>query len=95
MPAVNRKQGLVPRGATVIENVQGTAPGLVLEHDGRVLVLLPGPPRELQPMMEHLVAGALGARVGPARLFRSALSITGRTESHVEEATQPIYSKWR
>jgi nicotinamide-nucleotide amidase len=95
MPAVNRKQGLVPRGATVIENVQGTAPGLVLEHDGRVLVLLPGPPRELQPMMEQLVAGVLGARAGHARLFRSTLSITGRTESHVEEATQPIYSTWR
>jgi nicotinamide-nucleotide amidase len=46
-------------------------------------------------MMEWLTAGALGARAGRAQLFRSTLSITGRTESHVEEATQPIYSRWR
>jgi len=51
--AANRKQAVVPRGATILEPV-GTAPGLVVPpadgHDGPTVVVLPGPPRELQPM---------------------------------------------
>jgi nicotinamide-nucleotide amidase len=45
----NRKQAMVPEGATPLDPV-GTAPGLVVPADGRVVVVLPGPPRELQPM---------------------------------------------
>ena len=68
MPDVNRKQALVPQGAVVLPNPNGTAPGLLLEHDRWLIVLLPGPPRELQPMMEQLVAGPLAARVGRERV---------------------------
>ena len=53
---------MVPRGATVLPNPNGTAPGLWLEHDGRIVVLLPGPPREMQPMVEALCTGPLAAR---------------------------------
>lgn len=95
MPAVNRKQALVPRGATVIPNPHGTAPGLLLEGDGRVILLLPGPPRELQPMFESLMTGPLAPLVGRELLMRAALFVTGRTESHVEAVAQPIYSRWR
>jgi nicotinamide-nucleotide amidase len=45
----NRKQALVPEGATPLDPV-GTAPGLVVPADGRVVIVLPGPPRELRPM---------------------------------------------
>ncbi len=45
----NRKQALIPEGATTLDPV-GTAPGLVVPADGRLVVVLPGPPRELQPM---------------------------------------------
>jgi nicotinamide-nucleotide amidase len=85
----------VPQGATVLENPNGTAPGLLIEAGSKLVVLLPGPPRELQPMMEALVNGALAERAGAGRLYRRVLLITGRTESHVEEAVQPIYSRWR
>jgi nicotinamide-nucleotide amidase len=47
----NRKQAMVPEGATPLDPV-GTAPGLVVPAEGRVVVVLPGPPRELQPMWE-------------------------------------------
>src|SRR5262249_24591124 len=50
MPEVNRRQAMVPRGATVLANPNGTAPGLFIEAGDRVVVLLPGPPRELGPM---------------------------------------------
>jgi PncC family amidohydrolase len=46
-------------------------------------------------MMDVLVAGALGARATRERLHRAVFFVTGRSESHVEELTQPIYSTWR
>jgi nicotinamide-nucleotide amidase len=46
----NRRQAMVPRGATVLENPNGSAPGLLLTRDRTEVVLLPGPPRELRPM---------------------------------------------
>ncbi|HZB25912.1 MAG TPA: competence/damage-inducible protein A [Vicinamibacterales bacterium] len=95
MPEVNRRQALVLRGASVLENPHGTAPGQLIEHQGRTIVLLPGPPRELRPMLTALCAGALAARAGDERIYRASLFVTGRTESHVEEAVQPIYSRWR
>ncbi len=95
MPDINRKQAMVPRGAVTLDNPNGTAPGLFIEHDGRVVLLLPGPPREMRPMIETLVAGRLGPRASDERLFRTSMFIAGRTESHVEERVQPIYSTWR
>ena len=95
MPAINRRQANVLEGATVLDNLHGTAPGQVVERGGKVIVLLPGPPRELQPMLHALCDGMLGARAGKERTFRATLFITGRSESHVEEAVQPIYSAWR
>lgn len=95
MPAVNRKQAQVLRGAIVLDNPNGSAPGQFLDHDGRVIVLLPGPPRELQPMMDNFVMAPLGARATSERLYRAQFYVAGRSESHVEELTQPIYSRWR
>ena len=46
----NYKQALLPRGAKLITNDYGTAPGIWLEHRDKIIVLLPGPPRELEPM---------------------------------------------
>jgi nicotinamide-nucleotide amidase len=94
MPAINRRQGMVPRGAVVVENPRGTAPGLWIERNGTSVALLPGPPREMTPMLESLIAERLLARSGGAGLFRRVLKITGRTESDVDARAQPIYSKW-
>jgi nicotinamide-nucleotide amidase len=94
MPEVNRRQAMVPAGAVSLDNPNGTAPGLFIEHDNRVVVLLPGPPRELQPMFDELCSRVLLARAGPERLFKEVLFIAGRGESHVEEIAQPIYSRW-
>ena len=95
MPAINRRQALVPAGAIVIPNARGTAPGLWIEHESTVILLLPGPPRELRPMFERLARERLATRSGGHRVYRRLLRMTGRTELHVEETTQPLYSKWR
>jgi nicotinamide-nucleotide amidase len=94
MPDVNRRQALVIQGGVVLENPNGTAPGQMVGVGHRLVVLLPGPPRELTPMIDALVAGPLAARVGPERLFRASVFTVGRGESHVEELAQPIYSTW-
>ncbi len=94
MPAVNRRQALVPRGAAVLANPNGTAPGLWLEHRGAAIALLPGPPREMKPMMAGEVRTRLAPRAGDVRLHRRLIRVSGRGESAVEEMVQPIYSGW-
>jgi nicotinamide-nucleotide amidase len=94
MPDINRRQAMVPRGATVLPNPNGTAPGLWIEHGRTAIVLLPGPPREMKPMFDAVVHERLAPRAGGAGLFRRVLQITGRTESDIDAHAQPIYGKW-
>lgn len=94
MPAVNRRQAQVPRGATVLDNPHGTAPGLWIEHRGRLIALVPGPPREMMPMIDGAVRERLAARAGEVRLHRRMVRVSGKGESAVEEIVQPIYSRW-
>ena len=94
MPDVNRRQAQILRGGVIVENPNGTAPGQMFERGHQVILLLPGPPRELKAMMVELAKTALAQRSGTERLFRTSLFIVGRGESHVEEVAQPVYSKW-
>lgn len=94
MPGINRRQALVPREATVLPNPHGTAPGLWAETSGTRIILLPGPPREMTPMLDAVIRDRLGAPTGTPGLFRRALRITGRTESDVDQIAQPIYGRW-
>ena len=94
MPDINLRQAQVPRGAVVLDNPNGTAPGLWIEHGERVLLLLPGPPREMKSMLETVVRERLLPKAGSQRLYRRVLRVTGRTESHTEEAVSPAYARW-
>jgi nicotinamide-nucleotide amidase len=95
MPPSNLRQAQVPEGARVLANPRGTAPGLFLEHGGRMIAMLPGPPREMRPLLDELCKGPIGARAGAERIYRASLFVAGRGESHVEQIVQPIYSGWR
>jgi len=94
MPEINKRQAMVPHGATVLENRNGSAPGLWFERDGTALLVLPGPPREMIPILEAVIADRLATRSHGAGLFRRVLRITGRTESDVDAHAEPIYSQW-
>jgi nicotinamide-nucleotide amidase len=94
MPEINRRQGMVPEGATILDNANGTAPGLWLEHGRAAIVVLPGPPREMKPMFEAVVRDRLSPRSNGGGLFRRVLKITGRTESDVDATVQPVYGPW-
>jgi nicotinamide-nucleotide amidase len=94
MPENNVRQAMVPAGAAVLPNSRGSAPGLWLEEGDRAVVLLPGPPRELKPMLLALVEGRLRARAPGGALVRRVLKITGRIESQTDEALHPLYVEW-
>jgi competence/damage-inducible protein CinA-like protein len=86
MPLNNLKQALFPRGATIIPNALGTAPGYRIERDARHVVVLPGVPREMKPMMEETVLPWLvhlrgGDEVFVPRTFQTF----GLTESGLDE----------
>src|SRR5690349_20198630 len=57
MPENNRRQAMVPQGAQVLENTRGSAPGLWIDDGRHLVLLLPGPPRELRPMLDALTVG--------------------------------------
>jgi len=94
MPEINRRQAMVPAGASVLDNPIGTAPGLWVEDGDQAVLLLPGPPRELKPMLVSAVDGVLRSRAPRRSLVTQIVKITGRTESHTEEAVQPLYAQW-
>ncbi|MBE6630935.1 MAG: competence/damage-inducible protein A [Ruminococcaceae bacterium] len=80
----NRKQAMMPEGATVFQNDYGTAPALALTNEeGKVLVMLPGPPRELEPLFCEQVEPFLQPRCA-AVLFSRNVHICGMGESAVE-----------
>jgi nicotinamide-nucleotide amidase len=99
MPEINRRQAMVPRGASVLRNPNGTAPGIWIDHmcgeASKAVLLVPGPPREMKPMVDRMVEERLRARAGGRLLLRRVLKIAGRSESGVDELTQPIYNQWR
>jgi nicotinamide-nucleotide amidase len=90
MAPVNEKQADLIEGARLLRNPRGTAPGQWLEKDGRVLVLLPGPPPEMEPMFEEQVLPGLRARAGERVLRRRILKIAGG-ESDVEQMVAAHY----
>jgi nicotinamide-nucleotide amidase len=94
MQEINRRQAMVPRGATLLENSNGSAPGLWMVHEKTAIVLLPGPPREMKPMFEAVLRDRIAQLSGGAGLFRRVLKITGRPESEVDARAEPIYGPW-
>jgi len=90
----NRKQAMVPEGAVPLDPV-GTAPGLVVPTDGRVVVVLPGPPRELQPMwpaaLETEPLRELLAKATPLHAY--TLRMFGVPESEIAKSLREIESE--
>lgn len=95
MPEINSRQAMVIEGAEVLDNPNGTAPGMYLEHEGRAVILLPGPPREMRPMFESRVLEKLAAKAGDVRVARRVLRVSGMGESAVDERIAPVYREYK
>lgn len=86
-PEINRRQALRPPSARPVPNPVGTAPGLIAEKGGKTLFCLPGPPKELIPMVENHILPHLRERVAPERgvIKWRVIKLAGIGESAAEE----------
>ncbi len=85
----NRKQADIPEGAVAIPNPNGTAPGILIEGNGKTAILLPGPPRELEPMMDDHVVPYLMKRTGRVFVSRT-IHLAELGESAIEAALEDL-----
>jgi len=90
----NERQALIPQGGKVLPNPNGTAPGIKLEQDNKLIVLLPGPPRENQPMFDNFVMADLERMSRGVRIARRVLKVTGLGESALDEMIAPVYKEY-
>ena len=91
-PESNWKQAVIPEGAVVFDNGNGTAPGLVVEQNGKTVILVPGPPNELYPMMEKQICPYLQKK-NEEVILSQMVKICGFGESKVEEMILDIIDK--
>ncbi|MFH1074947.1 MAG: competence/damage-inducible protein A [Candidatus Firestonebacteria bacterium] len=88
----NVSQALVPNGATVIENKNGTAPGLIIPYNNKFIIILPGVPREMKPMMTDTVIPFLKSHFKTEGIIKSrVLKTFGLGESRVDELIGDLF----
>jgi nicotinamide-nucleotide amidase len=99
MPPNNAKQADVLAGAEVMENVNGSAPGqyidTVVGRHRKIVILLPGPPKELKPMYEAECQPRLAASLPERHMERRLLRMALIPESQVDARTAPIYKLYK
>lgn len=80
----NRKQVYIPEGGHILRNDNGTAPGCIIDEDGKILIMLPGPPKEMMPMFENYVVPYLD-KYQKGVLISKNLRVCGIGEGHMAE----------
>jgi nicotinamide-nucleotide amidase len=94
MPEINKRQAFVIEGAEILPNPNGSAAGMLLEIEEKFFVILPGPPRENQPMFLDFVLPKVREKAGEISVKRKILRVSGLGESAVDEQISPIYSQY-
>jgi nicotinamide-nucleotide amidase len=88
----NARQAMFPRGARILENPKGTAPGFAVDVNGKLIVAMPGPPREMQPMLKERVLPLLAERFGvDSTLVTRVLRTTGVSESEIDARIEDLF----
>ena len=85
----NLKQGLIPEGAIIINNNNGTAPGVIIEENNKIMIILPGPPKEMKPMFEETVKPYLQKK-SDSVLVSKMIKILGIGESAAAEEVKDL-----
>lgn len=88
----NYKQALIPEGARAIENKKGTAPGVLLNSNGKIIVMLPGPPTEMEPMLKETVIPFF-SQMCSSTIFSRVMKFYGIGESALEEELKDLISQ--
>ena len=93
MPESNLRQAYYPEGAVMLPNPRGTAPGLMVEHEGKPIFCVPGVPAEMEQLMATEVLPRLATASGSEEVIASVLLRTwGRAESEVAELLDDLYT---
>lgn len=88
----NWKQAMVPEGCIVVENPNGTAPGIIMAENGKHVILMPGPPNELVPMFETSIIPYL-SKLQSCVIFSQTVKICGVGESKLETMVKDLIEK--
>jgi nicotinamide-nucleotide amidase len=91
----NLRQAMVPEGAVWLENNNGTAPGIWIEHDHKIVVLLPGPPGELEAMFDAACVPRLAQASTEQRIKTRVYKVVGLPESEVDKRAAAIYGAYQ
>ncbi len=94
MPEINKRQAYTIEGAEILPNPNGSAVGMAVGIGEKFLIILPGPPRENQPMFNDFVFQKLREKAGEIVFRKRILKVSGLGESAVDEAIAPIYSAY-
>lgn len=94
MVEINRRQAYLVEGAEALPNPRGTAPGQWIEVNGRVAMLLPGPPSEMKPMFAAECVPRLLRRLPPQAIRTRLYRVTGMPESDLDQLISPVYLKY-
>jgi len=95
MVEINRRQAFIIEGAEALRNDHGTAPGQWIVEQGRVVVLLPGPPGEMKLMFSAECLPRL-RKMLPAQVIRTrVLRVAGMPESDLDQRIAPVYTKYQ
>lgn len=86
------RQAMKPQGAEVLQNPEGTAPGLWLSHKGKQVLMLPGPPNELHALMAREVGPRLAISAGGSIIYSEVLRTVGMGEGAVAETVADLLS---
>ncbi len=94
MPANNARQALVPEDAEWLPNQKGTAPGIWMEQDSRIIIMLPGPPHELEAMFVEQCLPRLKSHVSGSQIRTRVIKVAGLPESEVDQRIAPMYKAY-
>ncbi len=91
MPLCNKRQAYVPEGSLIMKNDVGTAPGIILETNKKLLIALPGPSFEMKPMVDNIVIPYLKKRFALKNIIKSkTVKLAGLPESTVNEKVKDL-----
>ena len=94
MAEINRRQAYLVEGADPLPNPRGTAPGQWIDLDGRLLMLLPGPPGELKPLFVKECLPRLQRHLPPQSISTRFYRVAGMGESDLDALIAPVYAKY-
>jgi nicotinamide-nucleotide amidase len=95
MPEINKRQAFVLTGAETLPNQNGTAPGQWIEHEGRYVILLPGPPGEMKPMFMNCCVPRFELLLPPQAIRTRCYRIALMPESEVDQLVAPVYTRYK